>query len=240
MRRIRLTTRPAALFGAMLAVALLLFLPLRLALGLLDAGESGLTVRSAQGSVWAGSLTDAHLGQLALGDLKAGLSPWPLLLGRARIELDGREGVVRPFHGAITISRHRTGLDDVTASLATGPLFAPLPVTQLDLQAVSAHFVDGACQDAEGRVTVALAPAAAGITLPATLAGSARCDGNALLLPLQSTAGTESVTVRIPAAGTYSAVFLVRPSDPAAAQKLEAAGFAPSAQGHRLSIEGRF
>lgn len=240
MMRVRLRTGPAALGGAMFVAALLLFLPLRLALGWLGAGDAGLSARAADGSVWAGSLTDAHLGQLALGDLKAHLSPWALLVGRARVELDGRDDTVRPLHGAITLSRHRAGLDDATASLATGALFAPLPVTRIDLDAVSAHFVDGACHDAEGRVTVALAPSASGIALPATLAGNARCDGAALLLPLASTAGTESVALRILAAGSYGAQFVVRPSDPAAAQKLESAGFVPTADGHRLSIEGRF
>ena len=240
MRRVRLRTGPAALGGAMFAAALFLFLPLRLVLGWFGADDAGLTARTADGSVWAGSLTDAHLGQLALGDLKAHLSPWPLLIGRARIELDGREDAARPFHGAVSVSRHRTGIDDATASLPTGNLFAPLPVTRFDLDAVSAHFVDGACHDAEGRVSVSLTTAAAGIALPATLTGTARCDGEALLLPLTSSAGTESVTLRVLAAGTYAATFLVRPSDPDAAQKLELAGFAPTSAGHRLSIEGRF
>jgi general secretion pathway protein N len=239
MRRVVLRTGPTALFGAMLVAALLLFLPLRLALGWLEAGEAGLTARAADGSVWAGSLTDAHLGRLALGDLRAHLSPWPLLVGRARVELDSR-GSAAPLHGAVSVGRHRVGLDDATASLATGALFAPLPVTRLDLDRVSAHFVDGTCHDAEGRVTVALAPAAAGITLPASLMGAARCDGPALLLPLTSSAGTESVTLRILATGTYSARFLVRPADATAAQALEGAGFAPSANGHVLAIEGAF
>ncbi|SEM42574.1 type II secretion system protein N (GspN) [Sphingomonas gellani] len=240
MRRIRLRAGPSALFGMLLAAALLLFLPLRLVLGWLDAGSVGLTARSAGGSVWAGSLTDAHLGRLALGDLRAHLSPWSLLIGRARVELDGRGDAADRLRGAVTVSRHRAGLDDFTASLATGALFAPLPVTRLDLDAVSVHFADGGCRDAVGRVTVALSPGAAGIALPATLTGTPRCDGTALLLPLVSTAGSESVTVRMSSAGSYSARFLVRPSDPAAAQKLEAAGFAPSADGHQLSIEGRF
>lgn len=232
-------TGPAALFGMLLAAALLLFLPLRLALGWLGAGEAGLTARAANGSLWAGSLIDAHLGRLALGDLRAHLSPFPLFIGRARVELDGRGDAADRLHGAVTVSRHRAGLDDFTASLPTGALFAPLPVNRLDLDSVSVHFEDGACHDATGRVSVALSPVG-GIALPGMLAGTPRCDGTALLLPLASTAGTESVTVRILPAGTYSARFLLHPSDPDATSKLEAAGFTASAEGHQLSIEGRF
>ncbi|AXJ94298.1 MULTISPECIES: type II secretion system protein N [unclassified Sphingomonas] len=237
MRRLRLSTGPAALFGAMLAAALLVFLPMRLALGWIGLGDQGISARSVGGSVWDGRLVEARFGDLALGTLHAGLSPFALLVGRARIGLSDDAGSIR---GAITISRHRRGLDDVTATLPTGRVFAPLPVTSLILEDVTIRFVDDACDTAEGRVRATLVGDAGGVPLPTQLSGNARCDGTQLLLPLASQAGTEAVDLRITGAGRYTAQMRIAPSDPAAAERLAAAGFTPSGSGYRLSIEGRF
>jgi general secretion pathway protein N len=174
---IRLATGRRALFGAMLAIALLALVPMRAVLGWVGLGDLGLTAREATGSLWAGRLVEARFGAVALGDLDARLAFWPLLLGRARLELDG-EGE-RPLSGAVTVSRHRLGLDDMTANLITGQLFAPLPVTTLDLEDATVHFRDGVCEKAEGRVRATLAGEAGGVALPQTLSGPARCASGA-------------------------------------------------------------
>ena len=56
MNRIRLKTGPAAIFGAIFIVALIALLPLRLAMGWFDLGDTGLTAREVRGSIWSGSL----------------------------------------------------------------------------------------------------------------------------------------------------------------------------------------
>lgn len=236
--KVRLATGRTALFGALLFTALLLFVPLRLVLGLFGLGEQGLTSRRVDGSLWGGRLVEARFGEVALGDAGARLAFWPLWLGRARVELNG-EGVA-PLHGALTVSRHGFGVDDFTASLATGQLFAPLPVTALDLDDATVHFRDGQCERAEGRVRATLAGEAAGVPLPPTLSGPARCEGGALLLPLTSAAGTETATLRVFGDGRYRAEFALRGPDPAVAVRLERAGFIGGPQGYRLAVEGRF
>lgn len=237
MRRIRLATGPGVLFGAMLAVALLLFLPMRLALAWSGLGDAGLAARSVTGSIWDATLGEAQFGDLALGDLGARLSPWSLLIGEARLALDGAP---RPLQGAVSVSRHGFSIDDVTATLPTGRVFQPLPVGALDLTAVTVHFADGNCVKAEGRVRATLVGDAAGVALPPSVAGNARCDGGALLLPLASDAGRETVALRITGAGRYSAVFALQPADAAAAAKLTSTGFVDRAGGYQLSVEGRF
>ena len=236
--RLRLATGRTALFGAMLVVCLLALLPLRLVLGMVGLGEQGLTARRVGGTLWGGRLVEARFGEVALGDVGARLGFWPLLVGRARLELDGAGA--RPLHGAVTVGRHAFGVDDMTASLATGQLFAPLPVTALDLDDASVRFRDGQCEQAEGRVRATLAGEAAGVPLPPVLSGPARCEAGALLLPLTSTAGTETATLRVFGDGRYRAEFALRASDPAVAVKLERAGFIGGAQGYRLAVEGRF
>jgi general secretion pathway protein N len=239
MRRIRLTTGPGLLFAAAFVIALLAFLPMRLVLGWIGVGEQGLSARSVDGSVWWGALTEARFGDLAVGDLRARVSPLHLLVGQARVTLDGREQA-RALHGAIGISRHSMGIDDMTASLAAGTVFAPVPVTGIDLDDVSVRFADGNCARAEGRVRATLSGDVGGIPLSQGMSGTAKCDSGALLLPLTSQSGTEAATIRLWQTGRFRAEISVRPSDPAAGAKLVLSGFRPTEAGYTLAVEGRF
>ena len=234
MRRIVLATGRRALFGAFLLGALLVLVPLRAALGWFAVGDAGLSAREARGIVWSGRLVEARLGTLALGDLDAGLSPFALLIGRARVALSGPT-----LHGATTISRHAFGVEDMTATLPAATLFAPLPVTGVSLDDVSVRFRDGACDEATGRIRATLGGVAEGIALPPAVSGTVRCDGAALLVPLTSQAGSEGVSLRIEGDGRYHADLSIRPTDPQAAQKLQAAGFTARGDGYAISIEGR-
>lgn len=236
---IRLTTRPAVLFGAMLVVALLALFPLRLALGLFDLGSAGLSARAVSGPVWAGGLAEARYGEIALGDLTAGLSPIQLLVGRARIDVAARDGAA-PLHGALSVGRSTFGVDDVTATLPAGASFAPLPIAALRFDDVSIRFRDGNCDHAEGRVTATIAATMPQLNLPPSLSGTARCAGGVLLVPLASQAQTESIAVSIEADGKYRAMLTARPSDPSVAAALAGAGFRPTAGGYSLQIAGHF
>lgn len=239
MRRIRLRSGPSAIFGAAFVIALILLLPMRLALSWIGLSDNGLSARSAQGSVWAGSLTEARVSDIDLGDLKARLSPVQLLIGRARVDLVGRDsGPGTALHGAIGITRHSFGIDDLTATLPGGTAFAPVPVAQLDLDDVSVRFRDGTCERAEGRVRATLAGTIGAITLPQAMSGTARCQGDTLLLPLASAAGTEAIALKVRQDGHYVADLTMRPSDPAIAQKLQLSGFQQSPAGYTLSIQG--
>ncbi len=222
------------LFVAMLAAALVLFLPMRMALGWFGLAEAGMTARAVRGSLWSGALDDARFGDIALGDLSARVLPLPLLIGHARIALAGAN-----VTGAVDVTRRKLGLRDVTASLPVGNAFAPVPVTRLDLDAVSVRFAGDACDSAEGRVRAVLAGNIADQALPATMSGVPRCDAGALLLPLTSPAG-EGSTIRIWRDGRYRADLVLNPSDPAQTARLQAFGFVRTQQGWQLAIEGRF
>lgn len=235
MTRLRLRTGPVALFGAVFVIALIALLPLRLVLGWFDFDRTRIAAREATGSVWYGALHEAEAGQVALGDLGAGLSPWPLLLGRARIDLNG--GAI---HGAIGASRHAAGIDDMTATIVTGAVFAPLPLGAIDLDDASVRFAAGKCASASGRVKATLGGEIAGFVLPQTVSGTARCDGGQLLLPLASPAGTEQIRLHIAATGAYTAELMLQPSDAATVAKLTLAGFQSGAGGYRLVTTGKF
>ncbi len=238
---IRLSTGRVALFGALFIAALLAFLPLRLVLGAAGVDMAGLTARRADGSVWAGSLSEVSAAGLRVGDLRARLSPVQLLIGRASVLLASREGdTAHPFRGAFVVSRHMAGADHVTATVPAGATFAPLPVTALDLDDVTVRFTDGLCDHAEGRVRATLASDVGGVPLAGAVSGEARCDAGAVLLPLASQAGAEQVQLRVRANGRYTARLRMAASDPVVAGKLAGFGFQPVAGGYQLSVEGSF
>ena len=239
--RLRMTTRPSVLFAAMLFVALIVFLPMRLALGATGLADQGLSARRVGGTIWGGSMIEARFGDVALGDLRVSLSPLALLVGRARLAFEGAGADGRPIAGAATIGRHAMGIDGVTASLPAATLFAPLPVTTLALEDVTVRFRDGVCEEAGGRVRATMMGEAGGLPLPPMMMGTARCEAGALLLPMTGQGGTEGVNLRIRPDGRYTADLVLTPGDPAAAAKLEQLGFvAGTGGGYRLSAEGRF
>lgn len=244
--RIRLPLGRGLFFLCAFLFALLALLPLRLAADWLGLGASGVAARDAVGSVWGGVFHQAQVRDTPLGDLAARLRALPLLAGRARVELGRNEravdraaGAGDRFEGAVTVTRNSTAIGDVTARLPLGAQFAPLPVTAIDLSDVSARYVGGLCASAEGAVTIETSGNIAGIALPTSMTGNARCDQGALLVPLAGAGGTEQLDLRFLGADRYRATLTLRPSDPALQQRLALAGFVAANGVYNLSIDGR-
>lgn len=85
-RRMRIVLLLALLFG------LLLFLPMRVALGVAGLERLGVAAREVRGSVWSGRIDQLMLGNMPLGSVRAGLSPVSLLMGRARFDIARTKG----------------------------------------------------------------------------------------------------------------------------------------------------
>lgn len=238
--RIRLPVGRSVLFGVAFVAALVLFLPMRLGLGWFGVADQGLTARGASGSVWSGRLAEAQLGGVGVGDVDAGLSPFQLLVGRARVNVSREAGGADMLHGAVGVTRNSTGIDDLTATLPVGTRFAPLPISALGFTDFTVRFVGDACRNAEGAVRAVMSGEVAGINLAQGFTGAARCDGAELLLPLASQSGQERLDVRIGGGGQWRAsVVVVASTDPAVVAQLSATGFAPGEGGYRLEIGGR-
>jgi general secretion pathway protein N len=233
--RFRLPLGRGLFFLCAFLFALIALLPLRLGLDWFGLSDRGFAAREASGSVWLGTLEEAQFGRVAMGDLGTGLDTWPLLVGTARIEVEGLGG--RRLKGAFTSTRRGFGVDDVEAQVAMAGAFGPLPLAGLDLDDLSVRFEGGQCRSAEGRVKATLGGDYGGVPLPA-LAGVARCEGGLLLLPLASQAGSERLVLRIGADGRYRAELIVRPSQPAVAAALTAAGFAAAGGSYTMRLSG--
>ena len=238
--RIRLPVRRTVFFLAAFALALLVLLPLRLAAGWFDLGGKGLAAREAEGSLWLGRLREAQFGPVILGDVDARLNVLPLFLGRARLSLHRDEAAGGLLDGAVLVTRHSFGLEDLTGQLRTGTLFGPLPIATLDLDDVSIHFQGDQCESAEGQIRAGLSADVAGLGLPTALGGAVRCQDGAAMLPLAGQSGMEQLNLSVRASGRWRAEIVLRPTDPATIQRLTAAGFVPGAGGYVRRIDGSF
>jgi general secretion pathway protein N len=235
--RILVPTRRLVLFAALFALALLVTVPLRLVLG---GGDGAFSAREASGPVWSGSLKEARLGPASLGDLSARLSPLALLTGQARIEVERSSGAPDRFAGAFSTGGRRRSADSVTGVIPVDGLFGALPIVSIELTDVTVRFRDDQCDRADGLVRATLSGEAAGLPLPASVSGAARCDRGALLLPLASGSGGEGVALRIFGDGRYSAELRARASEPAMVARLTGAGFTAGPGGYVMTMGGRF
>ena len=200
--RIRLPMRRIVLFAVLFALALLLFLPMRLVLGAFD---TGISAREASGSVWSGRLKEARIGPALLGDVEARLNPLALLAGQARIAVTRDNAAPDRLSAVLIASASGRGVESATGLVPLDVTLSAFSISGVTLTDLTVRFRDGQCDHAEGLVQTSLSGQVAGVGLPASLSGAARCDAGALLLPLRSGSGTEGVTLRIAADGRYHA-----------------------------------
>ncbi len=182
-------------------VALLIFMPLRLAVELAGISDAGMSARAAGGTIWSGRLSDTRLGLMDLGTLDTALRPLPLLLGRLRI--DGTRVGGAALSGSAETGWGRRAVHDLTGSLSGGRI-GDVPVEQLSLEAVTVVFSGRRCIEASGRVRLVLALDLAGAATRNGLSGVVRCDSGALLLPLTGDSGVERLRLRIDGDGGYT------------------------------------
>ncbi len=215
-------------------LTLILLFPLRWLVELAGLERAGLSARSVSGSVWDGRLEQAQLGGFELGSLDAQLSPGPLLLGRARLNLvpageqnlnpaaalPGIRGSVERRAGGRTIL---TGLD----GLATRGRIGAVPLRELRFAGVNLDMGRDGCRAASGRVTMVPALSFGPLTLSEGFTGAIRCDGRNLELPLASSGGNERLTLTLAPDGSYSARLGIGASDPLVGAALGVAGFQP-------------
>lgn len=238
MMGLSLSRRMRVVLLALFAGGFILFMPMRIALGLAGLERIGVAARDVRGSIWGGRIDQLMLGTTSFGTVRAALSPVSLLMARARFDIERRQGAADDVSGAMTIGLGRIGVDDVTGAVPLGRTFAPLPVGSLVLDDVTAYFSGDRCGHAEGRVRAQMAGQFPGLNLSQGLSGVASCDGDALLLPLVSQSGLEKLNLRIWRSGRYVAQMWVETADTTLAEALSKAGFVDAGGARVLKVEG--
>ncbi len=219
-------------------LALIGSFPLRAAFALFGLSDMGIAARSLRGPVWWGGAEDLMVGDFRLGTVDVLLSPFPLLVGRARIDISRDKGLPSDVAGAISVGIASRGIDDVTGTIPAGRTFAPLPVNALTMQDVSIAFAGERCIKAEGRVQAIVAGGLAGVNLANGLSGEVRCDGADLAVSLVSQSGVERIDLKVDGTGRFSASMTLGPGDPASAASIAAAGFQTVGDKRILRVQG--
>ncbi len=238
MKGLTLSTRARLMLILLFLLGLILFLPMRVAFGIAGLERLGVSARDMSGTIWSARIDQLMLGEMPMGNVRAGLSPLSLLVGRARFDIERNAGLPNDVRGALTVGIGRIGIDDVTGAVPLGRSFAPLPVSSLTMEDVSGYYSGDRCGHAEGRVRAQMATQFPGLNLSQGLSGVATCDGDALLLPLLSQSGMESIRLRIWRSGRYSAQMRIETADPTLKAALMQAGFATAGQAQTLTVEG--
>ena len=80
MMGLQLSPRSRIILVVVLLLGLILFMPMRIALGLTGLERVGLAAREVQGTLWSGRIDQLMLGTMPVGSVRAALSPISLAI----------------------------------------------------------------------------------------------------------------------------------------------------------------
>lgn len=225
--------------AALTAVALF-FLPLRLATAMAGLDESYFSAKQVSGSVWDGRIENAKLGPVDLGDLDASMQFWPLFAGDFIMDVERPSEAVG---GGLKATLGKAGNGFVVADIETriqvGRQLAPVPVSTIELDGVSAYFLDGRCRTASGQIRMSLDTNIPGLDLQRGLLGNAKCQDDVLVIPLVSGSGMEQLTMKLEGDGSYSARLSLSGGNSTWALLLPALGFRKTPEGYAMKMTGQ-
>jgi general secretion pathway protein N len=183
-------------------------------------------------------LSGVTVGEIVLGDFRANVSPWQLMMLRGHVHVESASDAT--MSGTLIGSPWNWGFRDMTARLALAGAFAPLPVESLDLAGAGIRFEGERCAQTTGTIRLQLKGAVNDVDLGSALSGPLRCDGKAVAALLVSGSAMERVALRLTPDGAYSARLNIKANDAAAAVRLTQAGFRDTPIGHEFAFSGRF
>ncbi len=225
---------------ALVILALAAFMPLRFALGFALPQTGAVSAKAVNGTVWDGNITDLRIASLSFGDVNAALRFFPLLLGQVQYRVKGMPvNGQSPLSGTISAGWGGRAVSDMTGKLTLSSHDARLPLSYLELQDVSVHFDDAQCRSASGSVRLMLTRGSlSALGLDSGFFGTARCEGDALLLPLVSQSSMERADIKLQASGAYAITMTVLNENSDIGLFLASAGFAPISGGYRMAVKG--
>ncbi len=235
----RLTPVTKLVLLAAAIAALVAMLPLRLVLGWADPAGHLLKAQAVEGTAWDGLVGELQVGRLPLGLMEIDLMPLPLLIGRGQFALERPDFPgARPFSARIRGGGSDLAIVNASGEVALGGTMAPLPVRTLTMNGFSAQFAGGACVAASG--TLGLVVPAMGTMMDAEtmLAGEARCEDGALVVPMTGPSGAERIDLRITPGGRWDAAMSLVGLPPEMAAPLVEMGFQQRRNGVGLTASG--
>jgi len=229
-----LTRRVRWIIGLSAAIVMAaVSLPLAFVLPMALPNNSGVNARRAEGTIWQGTLRDASIAGLPLGDTNIGFDVLPFMSGEARFGFASAS-----LRGIIDVAPNAFGLSRGNGVMVLAGRLYPLPLSRFTLEDAAVEFRGDRCISAKGRVRADVAGDIGGLALPGGLSGALRCDGPDLVVPLVGQSGMERVDMHLTATGKWRAHVSVRTNDPVISAKLLASGFVSGPGGYTLRVRG--
>lgn len=220
-------------------IALLLLLPLRIALPASDLERLGLSARQVGGTIWQGRIGELMLGRQLLGTFDVRVDPAPLLLGRIAMPFERLDPVQGPLTGTLRAGGSVSGVERLSGSMAAGNLLGGAPIDSLTFADTTILFRDGRCHEASGRLTANLAVRFGPLALDRGFRGTVSCDGERVRARMASDAGTERVEFFVSSQGRVRGWITIRSPFPGLDNILSTYGFRPGPGGLTLPFETR-
>ena len=220
-------------------LALLLLMPLRVALSAADLQQLGLTARQVGGTIWGGRIGELMLGRQLLGTFDVRLDPGPLLLGRIAMPFERIDAVQGPLTGVMRAGGSVAGVEGMNGAIPASNLLGGAPIEALTFSDTTILFEDGRCTQASGRIAANLAVRFGPLALDRGFAGTVSCDGDRVRARLASQAGTEQVEFFVSSTGRVRGWVSIRSPLPGLDVLLSSYGFRPGPAGLTLPFETR-
>jgi general secretion pathway protein N len=220
-------------------IALLLLLPLRVALSAADLQRLGLSARQVGGTIWQGRIGELMLGRQLLGTFDVRLDPGALLLGRVAMPFERLDQVQGPLTGVLRAGGSVTGVQRLNGSIPAANLLGGAPIDALTFTDTTILFDGNSCAKASGRIAANLAVRFGPLALDRGFAGVVSCDGDRVRARLASEAGTEQVEFFVSASGRVRGWITIRSPLPGLDALLSTYGFRTGPGGLTLPFETR-
>jgi general secretion pathway protein N len=216
-------------------IALLMLMPLGTA-----ASALGVSARHSQGTILSGTLRDASLGRVKIGDINARLNLLPLFTGRFGFTLERGDSLMLPgVSGTVGSGMNGMYADALTAAFDGGGLVRGLEGSEIRFESTSFAFANGKCASASGGARLSLEQTALGSVMRSALSGKAECSEGDLFIPLLSQSTLERILVRVKGNGDFQATIMVLEPSPENMAALSLVGFTPVSGGMRLVRSGK-
>ena len=225
-------------FGISL-LALLLLLPLRVALPESDLQRLGLSARQVGGTIWAGRIGELMLGRQLLGTFDVRLDPGALLLGRIAMPFERLDTVQGPLTGTLRAGGTLRGVERLNGAMPAGNLLGGAPIDTITFTDTTVLFAGGRCSQASGRLAANLAVRFGPLALDGGFRGTIACDGERVRARLASDAGTERVEFFVSSEGRVRGWVTIRSPLPGLDVILSTYGFRAGPDGLSLPFETR-
>jgi hypothetical protein len=220
-------------------IALVLLMPLRVALPASDLQRMGLSARQVAGTIWYGRIGDLMLGRQLLGTFDVRLDPAALLLGRVAMPFERLGATEGPLTGVLRAGGSLRGVERLNGSLAAGNLLGAAPIDSLEFRSATVLFRDGRCTEASGQVAARLAIRLGPIDLDRGFSGPLSCEGERVRARLVSPAGSERVEFFVSNDGRVRGWVSIRSPFPGLDAILGSYGFRTGPDGLTLPFKTR-